>query len=145
MPRPGNVSYANIDYSDVREFARDIARTPADIAFAENRFYKASVDAVISMAKIEAGLTGGVAAKASEDLRPIGINTVLYGGKGYSKGAEFGSYRYKQFKEWRGNQDEAGYFLWPALRQFRDREFRTQWDRSVWAVILQDFSSRGMR
>ena len=139
MPSPGNVSFAHIDYSDVKAFARDIARTPADIARAENRFYAASVSAVIGIAKTEAAAVGGVAAKASADLKPIGINTVLYGGKGYSKGAEFGSYQYKQFKMWRGNADDAGYFLWPALRQFRDKDFRTEWDRSVWNVIQRDF------
>ena len=144
MPSPGNTSYAHIDYSDVTAFARDIARTPVDIAKAENRFYAASVGAVIGMAQAEAATVGRQAAKAAADLKPIGINTVLYGGKGYSKGAEFGSIQYKQFKMWRGNSDDAGYFLWPAIRQFRDKEFRTEWDRSVWTVIQRDFTNRGI-
>ena len=31
-------------------------------------------------------------------------------------GAEFGSYRYHQFKPWRGSSSDAGYFLYPSIR-----------------------------
>lgn len=36
-------------------------------------------------------------------------------------GAEFGATRYPQFRPWKGNSGNAGYFLWPAVRD--DREF----------------------
>lgn len=34
-------------------------------------------------------------------------------------GAEFGSVRWRQFEPWRGNDDGAGYFLWPTIRAMR--------------------------
>jgi len=36
-------------------------------------------------------------------------------------GNEFGALRYKQFPPWRGNGEEAGYALWPSIRENRDR------------------------
>lgn len=35
-------------------------------------------------------------------------------------GAEFGAAAYRQFKPWRGNDSEAGYFLYPAVRAKSD-------------------------
>lgn len=138
--RSSNTSYANVDYSDITTFAREIARTPADIARAENAFYSASVEAIITMAKAEAALEGALPSKAAQDMRASGRNAIIYGGKGYSRGAEFGSYRYKQFKIWRGNSDEAGYFLWPSIREYRDKAFTEQWDAHIWSVVLKDFA-----
>lgn len=77
-------------------------------------------------AKGLAALLGGVAQKAAESIRPQGWTTgagVSFGGAGYpfAAGAEFGAYRYKQFKPWRGSDSDAGYFLYPAIRQDVDR------------------------
>lgn len=137
--RSGTTTYAHVDYSDIERFGKDVSRTPGDIARRENAFYAASTATVIAMARVEAALGGKLAVKAAADMRPLGIDTVVYGGKGYSRGAEFGAYRYRQFKTWRGNGEEAGYFLWPAVRQFRDKKFREEWDRTVWSVIRKDF------
>src|SRR5690554_6593807 len=38
----------------------------------------------------------------------------------HAAGHEFGSIRYPQFPAWRGNQEEAGYFVWPTIREKRD-------------------------
>lgn len=35
-------------------------------------------------------------------------------------GAEFGSDRFRQFSPWRGNDEGAGYFLWPTIRADND-------------------------
>lgn len=35
-------------------------------------------------------------------------------------GAEFGSDRFRQFRPWRGNKGNAGYFLWPTVRDQSD-------------------------
>ncbi len=35
-------------------------------------------------------------------------------------GKEFGSIRYKQFPPWRGNKGEAGYAIWPTIREKRE-------------------------
>lgn len=64
---------------------------------------------------------GGVAAHVAPSLRAVaGARSagVAGGGARYPMfgGAEFGSIRYKQFKPWRGNKSNAGYFLYPAIR-----------------------------
>ncbi len=45
---------------------------------------------------------------------------VMLGGKPYDLGAEFGAKRWHQFKPWRGNDIDAGYFLFPAVRDAQD-------------------------
>lgn len=66
--------------------------------------------------------------KPSVGVRGVGIKL---GGNStpYALGAEFGAYRnqlrntrsgpmlgWNQFRPWRGNDEAAGYFLWPAVR-----------------------------
>lgn len=69
---------------------------------------------------------GSTAAKVAPSVKAsagAGYAGVALGGPGYpmAAGAEFGSYRYKQFQPWRGNGSDAGYFLYPAIRQDADR------------------------
>lgn len=69
---------------------------------------------------------GGVAAHVAPSIQAKGYTTsagVGFGGPGYpmAGGAEFGSIRFKQFKPWRGNGADAGYFVYPAIRQDADR------------------------
>lgn len=69
---------------------------------------------------------GGVAAKVAPSIKAKGGNTsagVSFGGAAYpmAGGAEFGSIKYKQFKPWRGNGSDAGYFVYPAIRQDAER------------------------
>jgi hypothetical protein len=120
---------------DMQKFASDLDRTPAAMARAQRQFYIASARTVAGLAQGLAYSQGGVMAKSASDIRSVNPSTVVYGGKGYSMGAEFGSYRYKQFQTWRGNTDGAGYFLWPAVRMFRDKDFMNKWSNEVWDVI----------
>lgn len=69
---------------------------------------------------------GGVAAKVAPSIRATKTQAgaaVSFGGAAYpfAGGAEFGSYRYPQFKPWRGNSSDAGYFIYPAIRQDADQ------------------------
>ena len=75
---------------------------------------------------------------AAQDLHS-GVNSVTYGGKPYDFGVEFGSYTYHQFLAWRGNGDQAGYFFWPAVRQFRDMEMVNLYFASVWESVKAAF------
>lgn len=68
---------------------------------------------------------GSVAAKTAPSLRASAGATsagVGMGGPGFefAGGAEFGSLRFKQFQPWRGNGPEAGYFLYPTIRDKAD-------------------------
>lgn len=48
-------------------------------------------------------------------------SSVTLGGKPYDLGVEFGSKRWPQFPAWRGNGMDAGYLLFPAIREEQDR------------------------
>lgn len=77
---------------------------------------------------------GGVAAKVAPSIRATKTQNgagVAFGGAAYPfvGGAEFGSYRYKQFKPWRGNGSDAGYFVYPAIRQDSDEIAETYMER----------------
>ncbi len=77
---------------------------------------------------------GGVAAKVAPSIKATKTATgaaVSFGGAAYpmAGGAEFGSLRYKQFQPWRGNGSDAGYFVYPAIRQDADQIEATYLDR----------------
>lgn len=81
---------------------------------------------VAADARAVADTLGGVARKTAPSITAKGYTTgagVSFGGASYpfAGGAEFGSYKYHQFKPWRGNSSDAGYFLYPAIRQDVDR------------------------
>ena len=69
---------------------------------------------------------GGVAAHVAPSIKPV------FGG------AEFGSMRFKQFKPWRGNGSDAGYFMYPAIRQDADR-IETEFTDAVDHIIKRRF------
>lgn len=77
---------------------------------------------------------GGVAAKTAPSIKASGTQLgagVGFGGAAYpfAGGAEFGSLRFTQFKPWRGNSSDAGYFAYPAIRQDADQIEETYVDR----------------
>lgn len=87
---------------------------------------KTVADLVAQDAKAAAHSIGGVAAHVAPSIKASAgaqFAAVSLGGTAYpmAGGAEFGSYRYKQFKPWRGNGSDAGYFVYPAIRRDADR------------------------
>lgn len=89
---------------------------------------------VASDAKVIAEGLGGVAAKVAPSIRAARTQAgaaISFGGAAYpfAGGAEFGSFRYKQFKPWRGNGAGAGYFVYPAIRQDSDEIAETYMER----------------
>jgi hypothetical protein len=81
---------------------------------------------VANDARAAAMSVGGVAAHVAPSIRPTAGATsagVSIGGPAYpmAGGAEFGSIRFKQFGDWRGNQSDAGYFLYPSIRRDSER------------------------
>lgn len=98
-----------------KEFQKELTQTNKDVA-----------GLVADDAKAAAYALGGVAAKVAPSVKAAGGTTwagVSFGGAAYpfAAGAEFGSYRYRQFRPWRGNGSDAGYFLYPAIRQDAER------------------------
>lgn len=89
-----------------------------------------AAEIVVTSAQSKAAGLGGVAAKAAGSLRALNQQRaaiVALGGAAYpyAMGAEFGSFRYRQFRPWRGNAGNAGYFLYPAIRGERDKVLDT--------------------
>lgn len=122
------------------QWLKDLGVTPQNIKLAERTFLTVAAATVMNWAKENARAEGSVMAKAAADIRTAGLGAVKYGGRPYDMGAEFGSYRYHQFQIWRGNDDDAGYFLWPAIRKFRDQEMLNLWLQETWAALSDAFT-----
>lgn len=125
----------------LREFAQSLDSLPQRWRLAEKLFQTAAVADVIDSANRYASRAGfKLATKAAQDVRVgSGVGTVVYGGKPYDFGAEYGSYRYRQFQTWRGNGEDAGYFFWPAIREFRERGMEKAYLRAVWKEVKKAF------
>jgi hypothetical protein len=112
-------------------FIRSMRLSPQKLRIAEKIFLAGAARTVRKWAQENADQLGGVAAKAAHDIKIAGPGVVVLGGRPYDMGAEFGSFQYHQFERWRGKGDEAGYFLWPAIRRFRDSGMAQLWLSSV--------------
>jgi hypothetical protein len=117
----------HMEVDGVAAFRRGLGNARADWKKVEKAFLTEAAETVQEMAQVRARALGGVAAKSAPDIRVDGPGSLRYGGNPYNAGAEFGSLRYGQFEQWRGNDDGAGYFLWPALRQFREERLEPLW------------------
>jgi len=130
--------YATIE--GLQDFLKDMGVLPAHMARAEKVFQTIAAATVYTTAKQLAVQEGPQQAKFAQTLRQMGGGTVAYGGMPGAMGAEFGAIVYAQFPEWRGNKQDAGYFFWPAIREFRDEDMINLWVREVWAVVQDLFS-----
>lgn len=126
-------SYAHIEGLD--KFLKEMGVLPSEMKRAEQVFMTIAAATVVSQAKTLAMGTGRQQVAASATLTQLGQGIVQYGGTPWAMGAEFGSIIYGQFPEWRGNKEDAGYFFWPAIRDFRDEDMINLWVREVWAVV----------
>jgi hypothetical protein len=129
-------------FKDLPEFLRSLGATPGRVNAAQKAFLRIAAATVMVWAKENARAEGGVAAKSAPDIRTGRLGEVRFGGKPYDMGAEFGSYRYHQFHAWRGNGDDSGYFLWPAIRRFRDTKMLDLWLQETWGALSEAFTQR---
>ena len=120
------------------EFPKEMRKTNKDVA-----------DGVASEARSAALSLGGVAAKAAPSLKASAGTTsagVALGGNSapWAAGAEFGGGRRpttKQFRPWRGNGPDAGYFLYPTIRENAEQiegQYREALDELIARVGLDD-------
>lgn len=104
---------------------------------------------VLEAARSRAFSLGGVAAKTAPTLRVSAGTTsagVALGGTRapYAAGAEFGGGRTpttRQFKPWRGKGSDAGYFLYPTIRDNAEEieaQYREALDDLIARVGLDD-------
>lgn len=105
---------------------------------------KSVAEKVALGARSRAMMLGGVAARVAPTLKPsagVMSASVSLGSSAYPEaaGAEFGSYRYKQFEPWTGNGRDAGRFLYPEIRETseeRTEEYRDALDSALRKVGL---------
>jgi len=130
----------NATIEGLQGFLKDMGVIPSQMARAEKVFQTLAAATVYATAKQNAIETGPQAVHFGVTLKQTGGGTVSYGGMPGAMGAEFGSYVYGQFPAWRGNKQDAGYFFWPAIREFRDEDMINLWVREVWTVVQDLFS-----
>lgn len=131
----------NLQVQGLSDFVRDLGMIPSQVAAAERIFGAVSARSVVERARQQALSGSRIQVRSAGDvIVGSAANTVMYGGKPWNMGAEFGAIQYPQFEPWRGNKDEAGYFLWPAIREFRDEDMLEQWVRIVYEQISKAFS-----
>lgn len=132
-------SYASIE--GLQDFLKNMGVLPRQMKRAEDVFQTLAAATVYTSAKQLAIEQGPQQVKFAQTLRQVGGGAVAYGGMPGAMGAEFGSILYGQFPEWRGNKDDAGYFFWPAIREFRDEDMINLWVKQVWEVVQDLFSN----
>lgn len=123
MPRGRriNASSSGVQVKGLNELNRALRQVGPE---AQKELKKANLEVaemVAADAISKAKALGSVFAKVAPSIRATARNTaagVGFGGAAYpfAEGAEFGSYRYKQFQPWRGSDSDAGYFIYPAIR-----------------------------
>lgn len=144
MARSNTVRAGGVYIAGLNELVRDLRawdrKAPRLVSTAHRKLARK----VAAKAKTRGTSQGSVAAKAAKSLRASGtVSTaaVLLGGPKapYAMGAEFGSYSnqlrtpgqdkyqgrrtylgYNQFLPWKGNSTDAGYFLWPTIRDMQE-------------------------
>lgn len=110
----------------IRELSLALRRVDPALQREMRRMNLNIADFVADDARSAALSLGGVAAHVAPSIKKsAGADWagVSFGGPAYpmAGGAEFGAYRYKQFKPWLGNDESAGYFIYPAIRSDADR------------------------
>lgn len=131
---------AYVTFEGLRDFLKDLGAAENALDDAERVFKTLAAQTVVARAKDIARGVGRQQVRAAQDVRVAGPGTVSYGGKPWSFGAEFGAIVYHQFPMWRGNKDDAGYFFWPAIREFRDETMLELWVKEVWEQVADLFA-----
>lgn len=139
-PAPVRNRKAYVTFEGLRGFLRDLGAAEQELDHAEKVFKTLAAATVVARSKHLAAGVGRQQARASQDVKVAGPGTVVYGGLPWSFGAEFGAIVFHQFPMWRGNKDDAGYFFWPAIREFRDEEMLELWVREVWDQVENLFA-----
>lgn len=140
MPRTTRVkSSDSIHVEGLRELSRSLREMDKALPRELREAGKDVAKTVAGAAQSRAVGLGGVAAKSAPSIKPsAGITSagVAFGGPAYpfAGGAEFGSFKYPQFKPWRGAGSDAGYFVYPAIRDKSD-EIQATYEDKVNALI----------
>lgn len=131
---------ASVNVKGLKEFRVSLKKAGDEYP---NKLKEANVDVanfVKTGSQGKAGSVGGVAPKAAAAMRAAksgaGATVYLGGPKSpYAMGAEFGAKRYPQFKSYRSAgpadafQGSEGYFVFPFIRENRDKIIEMYWQK----------------
>src|SRR5690348_883428 len=117
-------SSATVRLTGLDELRKELKRLDGDwTSQLKDANYEIAADIVVPEAKRRAGQTraGGAVINSIRAAKAARSATVSLGSNkvSWAAGWEFGSLKYKQFPYWRGNGEDAGYFMWPAIRAKR--------------------------
>jgi len=129
----------------LRELRRELRRYSREAPREIQKANKSVAETVSAKALGKMRALGGVHAHVArmKSIRPRAGQAwagITIGGRaakhGPALGAEFGALQYPQFPSWRGNQEGAGYAVWPTIREEQDRI------RETYVDVLQDALNR---
>jgi hypothetical protein len=139
MPTPG----IKIQTIGLKDFPYDLALASAAMRVIDSQAGPLVIEGVRLDAQSAAWAQGGIASKASSDITTSG-NELVYGGQGFSMGAEFGAIKWPQFEPWLGNGVTAGYFLYPAIRDWERNKGPELYWKYMAVAIAKAFPSGGV-
>lgn len=110
----------------IRELNRALKRLGGEFPGELKEANREAADFVAAGARGRAVSLGSTAAHVAPSIRASAGQqsaAVSFGGAAYpmAGGAEFGAIRYKQFQPWRGSGSDAGYFVYPTIRDNSER------------------------
>lgn len=143
MARSSKIKTGTVEVEGLRDLSRALKELGPDAQKELRSASKEVAGFVARDASSAAHSLGGVAAHVAPSIRAVGGvggAGVSFGGSAYpmAGGAEFGSVRFKQFQPWRGSGSDAGYFVYPSIRQDSDR-IVTEFTHAVNKVIERRF------
>jgi hypothetical protein len=156
MARASKIKTGTVSVEGLRELNKALKALGPEFPKALGAASKVVANFVANDARGAAMSLGGIAAKTAPSIKGVGGATsagVAFGGARYpfASGAEFGAGQdlrrrrssgtylgFNQFEPWKGNGKDAGYFVYPSIRQDSDR-IVTEYSKAVDAVLKNAF------
>jgi hypothetical protein len=143
MARSTRIKSGAIEVEGLAQLSRALKELGPDFSRELRLTNKSVADMVADDARAAAYSIGGVAAhvapgiKSTAGIRSAGVS---FGGSAYpmAGGAEFGSIKYPQFAPYRGSGSDAGYFVYPSIREDAS-EIADKYIDAVNVVIERNF------
>lgn len=108
-----------------RDFVRDLKQAGGQFPKQVRAAGMRAAQAIVPPARARFARGRGKSPESGKSLKAGATQTGAYvrgGGAGFPTfyGDEFGAVRYRQFPPWRGNGQDAGYSLYPTIRERQD-------------------------
>lgn len=156
MAKASKIKTGTVSVEGLRELNKALRALGPDMQKKLGAASRSVAEFVASDARSAALRLGGVAAKVAPSIKGVGgarSAGVAFGGARYpmAAGAEFGAGQdlhrrrssgaylgFNQFEPWRGNGKDAGYFVYPSIRQDADR-IVTEYGKAIDDLLKEAF------